>query len=132
MQFLPADYAIGAIAVVLAVLGLLRGLSGSLAFVAASAVALFAGSFGWELSAAFTAVTWQRVIAVLVATLLVFALVRIVVRRLVNGMLDQPADAIFGLLAGLGVAAFLVLAWARSGLYAEYSRLVQEVAAHVR
>ena len=132
MQLLIADYAIGAIAVALAVLGLIRGLSGSLAFAAASAMAVCAGSFGWEYTAAFTAVTWQRVCAELVATLLVFALVRIVVRRLVNGLLDQPADAIFGFLAGLGIAALLVFAWARSGLFVEYSRLVQEVASYVR
>ena len=132
MQLLPADYALGAAAAVLAVLGLFRGLSGTLAFAAASAMAVFAGSFGWEYSAAFTAVTWQRAGGVLVATLLVFAIVRIVVRRLVHGMLDQPADAIFGLLTGLGLAALLVFAWARSGLFLEYSRLVQEVASHVR
>ena len=132
MQLLPADYAIGAVAVVMAFLGLFRGFSGTLAFAAASAAAMLVGSFGWTLSASFTDVAWQRAGGVLVAALLAFALVRIVVKRIVNGMLAQPSDAIFGMLAGLAITALLVLAWAWSGVYLEYSRLVQEVASHVR
>ena len=132
MDFLPADYAIVAVAVVMAVLGLLRGLSGTLAFAAASSLAVFVASFGWTCSAAFTDVVWQRAGGVLLATLLSFALVRAVVKRLVNGMLSQPSDAVFGMLAGLAISALLVLAWASSGMYVEYSRLVQEVASHVR
>ena len=132
MQLLPADYAICAIAVVMAVMGLFRGLSGTLAFAAASAAALFAASFGWVYSASLTEVTWQRAGGVLLAALLAFALVRVVVKKLVNGMLAQPSDAIFGMVAGLLIAALLVFAWAWSGMYPEYSRLVQEVASHVR
>lgn len=132
MELLAADYCIGALAVVMAVLGLFRGLSGTLAFAAASAAGLFVASFGWSYSATLTAVTWQRAGGVLLASLLSFALVRIVVKRLVGGMLAQPSDAIFGMLAGVAIAALVVLAWAWSGMYVEYSRVVQEVAAHVR
>ena len=116
----------------MAVLGLFRGFSGTLAFAAASAAGLFVASFGWAYSAAFTAVAWQRAAGVALATLLSFALVRIIVKRVVNGMLAQPSDAIFGMLTGLAMAALLVLAWAWSGVYVEYSCLVQEVASHVR
>ena len=126
MEFLVADYCIGAVAVVMAVLGLFRGFSGTLAFAAASAAGLFVASFGWAYSATLTAVTWQRVGGVLFVSLLAFALVRIVVK------LAQPSDAIFGMLAGVAIAALVVLAWAWSGMYVEYSRVVQEVAAHVR
>ena len=44
MEFLTADYCIGAVAVVMAVLGLFRGLSSTLAFAAASAAGLFVAS----------------------------------------------------------------------------------------
>ena len=132
MQLLPADYAICAVAVVMAVLGLFRGLSGTLAFAAASAAALFVVSFGWAYSAGVTSVVWQRAGVVLLAVLVAFAFVRIIVKKFVNGMLAQPSDAIFGMLAGLAMSALLVLAWAWSGVHAEYSRLVQEVAVHVR
>ena len=116
----------------MAVLGLFRGLSGMIAFTSASAASLFTASFGWAYSASLTDVVWQRAAGVLAAALLAFALVRMVVKRLVNGMLTQPSDAIFGLLAGVAVTALLVLVWAWSGVYVEYSRLVQEVASHVR
>ena len=132
MEFLTADYCIGAVAVVMAVLGLFRGLSGTLAFAAASAAGLFVASFGWSYSATLTAVAWQRWGGVLLASLLAFALVRIVVKRLVGGMLAQPSDAIFGMLTGVAIAVLVVLAWAWSGMFVEYSRIVQEVAAHVR
>ena len=132
MQLLPADYAIVAVAAVMAVLGLFRGLSGTVAFAAATAAAVFAASFGWAYSAGLTTVFWQRAGGVLLGALLVFAVVRMVVRKLVNGMLAQPSDAIFGMLAGLAVTALLVLVWARSGVYAEYSSLVREVAPYVR
>ena len=132
MELLPADYALCAIAVVMAVTGLFRGFSGSLAFVAAFAAAVFAAAFGWTCSASFTAVAWQRVAGVALATLLTFGIVRIVVKKIVNGILSQPSDAIFGMLTGLVMALMLVLAWAWSGIFVEYSRLVQGVAAYVR
>ena len=43
---------------------------------------------------------WGRVVAVLALGLVVFGLVRLVVRKLVAGLLAQPADAIFGFLTG--------------------------------
>ena len=84
MQLLPADYAICAITVVLAVVGLFRGLSGMLAFAAASAAAMSVASFGWVYSAVYTDVTWQRAAGVLVAVLLAYGIVRLVVKRLVT------------------------------------------------
>ena len=132
MEFFVADYCIGAVAVVMAVLGLIRGFSGTLAFAAASAAGLFAASFGWLYSALLTVVAWQRVGVVMIASLISFALVRKIVKKLVGRMLTQPSDAIFGMLTGVAIVALAVLAWAWSGMYIEYSRIVQEVAAHVR
>ena len=130
--FLPADYALCGITIVMAVLGLFRGFSGTLGFVLGAIAALFAASFGWTYSASLTAVAWQRGAGVLVATLLAFGLVRIVVKKLVNGLLAQPSDAIFGLLIGAALGVLILVAWACSGAYLEHSTLAQKAAAYVR
>lgn len=131
LELLPADYAICAAAFVIAVLCAIRGLSGLVAFAAATAVAGAFATFGWPYSASFTSVVWQRAAGVSLASLLVFGIVRAISRKFVNGMLAQPADAIFGFLFGVALSAALVLAWALSGLYPGYSAIVREVAARV-
>ncbi|MBO7683569.1 MAG: hypothetical protein J6T51_02450 [Kiritimatiellae bacterium] len=132
MQFLPADYVLGGLMAAMAVTGLFCGFSGTLAFLLATSVAALTAGFGWTLSASLSASAWIRAVGVLVATLLAFGLVRLVVKKTVNGILSQPADAIFGMLAGAVAGALLVVAWARSGMYLEYSSLAREVAAYVR
>ena len=130
--FLPADYALCGITIVMAVLGLFRGFSGTLGFVLGAIAALFTASFGWTYSASLTAVVWQRGAGVLVATLLAFGLVRLIVKKLVNGLLAQPSDAIFGLLIGAALGVLILVAWACSGVYLEYSTLAKEASAYVR
>lgn len=132
MQLLPADYALMAVAAVAALIGLVRGLSGTIAFALASIAALFVASFGWPLSAQFTAVAWQRIGAVALATLVVFGLVRWISRCTVNKILSQPSDAIFGFLAGAAMGVLPLFAWAWSGMFLEYSCLAREVAGYVR
>ena len=117
MELLPADYAICAAMLVSAVLGAIRGLSGVVAFAAATVAAVFAASFGWPYSETLTGVVWQRAVGVGLATLLVFGIVRAIARKFVNGMLAQPADAIFGFLFGAALCAAIVLAWAWGALY---------------
>lgn len=131
-NFLTADWVLCGFTVVMAVLGLFRGFSGTLGFVAGAAAASFAASIGWAYSTEFTDVAWQRGVGVLVATLLTFGLVRIVVKKLVNGLLAQPTDAIVGCLIGAAVGVLLLVAWAHSGAYLEYSYLAGEVAGYVR
>ena len=130
--FQPADYALCGITVVMAVLGLFRGGSGTLGFVLGVIAAAAVGSFGWAYSASFTDVAWQRGAGVLVVTLLVFGIVRFIVKKLVNGLLAQPSDAIFGFLVGAALGVLMLAAWAYSGAYLEYSTLAREVSAYVR
>ena len=132
MDFLPADYALGGLALVMAVTGLFRGLSGTLAFLLATVIAALATGFCWPLSATLSGVVWIRAAVVLVVALLVFGIVRLVVKKIVNGLLAQPADAIFGMFAGVLAVALLVAAWAWSGMYLEYSSLARGVADYVR
>ena len=130
--FQPADYILCGLTIVMAVLGIFRGFSGTLGFVLAAIAATLTATFGWSLSASFTEVTWQRAGAVLVATLLAFGLVRMIVKKLVNGLLAQPSDAILGFLIGAALGVLVLVAWAHSGLYTEYSHLAKELSAYVR
>lgn len=132
MELLPADYALCGLTLVLAVTGLFRGFSGTLAFVLATASAVFAGMFGWAYSASFTPEIWMRAAGTAVGTLLVFGLVRLLVKKFVNGLLAQPSDAVFGMAIGALCGAVVLVAWAYSGLYPEYSNLVRVVAPYVR
>ena len=132
MQLLPADYVLGGVTVAMAVLGLFRGFSGTLAFFIAVAVAVLAATFGWPYSASFTPVVWMRAAGTLVGTLLVFGIVRLLVKKLVNGLLSQPSDAIFGFLIGVAFGGLLLLGWVLSGFHLEYSALATELAAYVR
>ena len=118
-DFQLADYALCATAVIMAVTGLFRGFSGSLAFFAAVATAVFA----WPQSADFTDVMWMRAGGVLVSSLLVFGIVRVIVKKTVNGLLAQPTDALMGFLTGAAFALLILAAWAFSGVYLEYSTL---------
>ena len=131
-NFQLADWLFCAFAVVMATLGLFRGFSGTLGFVLALATAGAVATFGWPLSADLTPVVWQRAAGLLVATLVAFGIVRLVVKKLVNGLLAGPSDALFGLLVGGGIAALVLTAWAWSGFHLEYSYLAQSVAAYVR
>ena len=130
-EFQVADYVLCGVTIVAAVTGLFRGFSGTLAFALATAAASLCGSFGWSYSATMTDVAWQRGAGVLVATLLTFGIVRLVVKKLVNGLLSQPSDAIFGGLVGAGLGAASVVVWAYSGLFTEYSSLVRTVASYI-
>ena len=128
---LPGDWALGAIALTLAVMGIFRGFSGSLSFVAASASATTAAMFFWGYLTRWDMQTWVRGAITLTLSLLVFGLIRTIVKRFVHGLLAQPADAIFGFVVGLVVSAIVILAWAASGIGLEYSNIVREVSQHV-
>ena len=127
-DFQIADYVLCGLTLVMAVTGLFRGFSGTLAFALAVAGAAFVATFGWSYSASFTVVAWMRAAGTLVATLLAFGFIRMIVRKLVNGLLAQPSDALFGLLIGASFGVLLLAAWAYSGLFLEFSFLATRAA----
>lgn len=130
--FHPADYVLCGLTLMMAVTGLFRGFSGTLAFALATAAAVLAGVFGWAYSASFTPVVWMRGAGTLVGALLTFGFVRMLVRKLVGGLLAQPSDALFGFLIGASFGVLLLLAWAHAGIYLDYSTLATEAAQYVR
>ena len=87
--------------------------------------------FSWGYLTRWDMQTWVRGAITLTIALLVFGLIRAFVKKIVNGLLAQPADSIFGFLVGLLLGALLILAWAISGVGHEYSNIVREVAVHV-
>ncbi len=129
MALLPGDYVVGGITATLALLGLFRGFSGILAFLVASVASAAVSVFGWDFAATYLPNLWARGAAVLVAALLTFCLARVIVKKSVNGCLAQPSDSFFGLAVGVLTGGLLLVAWAYTGYYTEYSTLATEVIA---
>lgn len=123
MSLQPADYAFTGLATIMAVAGLFRGFSGTVAFVAATAASASATALGWTNSVRWFEPVWQRIAVTCAAAVVAFGVVRFAVKKSVNGLLAQPSDAFFGFLCGVLGAALLLAAWAYSGLYIEYSSL---------
>jgi len=109
-DFFPADYVIGIATLAAGVLGIFGGFSGALAFGAGLVSAGVGGKFAHRLLVDFFSAEWAVLLATLIVALLAFGLARLVVKRVVKGLLAQPADAIFGsLVAALTGAALSIL-----------------------
>lgn len=132
MELLPADYIVGGLIVVTAVLGLFRGFSGTLAFFVACACAVAVAMACWPFSETLTETMWIRGGVTLVTTLVSFGLTRLAVKKLVNGLLAQPTDAILGALLGAAFGVAVLVGWAYSGFHLEYSNLATQTAAYLR
>ena len=128
---LPGDWALGALTLTFAVTGIFRGFSGALSFVAAGATSTVAAMFFWGYLTRWEMPVWAHGAITLALSLVVFGIVRALVKKMVNGLLAQPADSIFGFLLGLLMGALIILVWAVSGVGHEYSNIVREVAGHV-
>ena len=103
MELSVLDYVVAAVSIGFAVAGLFIGFSGALGMLAGGVAAAVVGKLAWALSAGFLSEDWLRAIAVLVASLLSFGLVRLVVKKVAHGLVAQPADGILG-----AVTAFVV------------------------
>jgi len=110
MTFHTADYVLAAATLVAAILGLFGGFSGALGFCAGVVAAALVGRFGFAVIGAYVTTRWLAGLALLAATLLAFGLARVIVKRVVKGLLAQPADAIFGSLVAALTGAALALA----------------------
>lgn len=105
MELLTTDYVILAIALVGAVVGLFVGFSGALAFLVATVAAGGAASFAWPRLVAEFPTTGMRGLVVAIGALVIFGIVRYLIKRFVYGIVAQPGDAIFGAVTS-AVAAF--------------------------
>ena len=132
-----AEYVILAATLGAAVIGLFIGFSGSLAFLAGSLAAGTVARFGWTMAVAVIPNVWARGIAVTVAALLAFGIVRWIVKKTVYGFVAQPGDAIFGALVagavGFCISAGSILILAAFGLIdnASVPAILSELLQHV-
>ena len=101
-----------------------------------TAAAAAAGTFAFPMLASEIANVWVRGAAVGLGGLIIFGLVRLIVKKLVHGLVAQPGDAIFGSLTA-AVSSFAVassVVWLLGTLTGEWafaSSLLQKVLACV-
>ena len=145
MELMPLDFALAGLAVLLAGIGLFRGLSGELGSLAGFAAASGAGFFligfarvcaeavGFGQYAATAAYVVDFVFA-----LVAFGLVRWIVAKFVSVMVPQPTNAFLGMVSGLlksAVAIGLLAGFGlmqpgtySTGFFATHSTVVRMVA----
>ena len=132
MELLPADYILLGFAFLAMIAGGVCGLSGMVAFASALGLSVFSAFMLWPFALERFNSHWAAALAVFVAAILVYAIVRVILKKTVNFMMSQPSDSILGMLVGLVLALGIVYAWARIGFFAEHSSIVTGVAAYVR
>lgn len=102
------DYTLLTISCLLVILGLFRGASGIFSFVAATIISIAAGIIVWPYALSLSDQTSVRYLIVIVGSLVAFGFIRVVVKKVVNGLLSQPADSIFGFLTGAAASLMLL------------------------
>ena len=107
MALAIADYVILGATLVTAIFGLFGGFSGALAFLAGVGAATASVRFGWSWLESRIATPWLLGLAALGIALVAFGIARLIVKKTVNRILAQPADAIFGAIVS-AVAGFAV------------------------
>lgn len=132
MPFQPVDYVLVGVTVLVATLGLFRGLSGLFAFLVGTAHALAGAVHGWNGFLACIESPWLRAGAAVVVFIVLFGVVRYAVKLIAGKLLSQPSDSIFGVVVGLLCGGFLLWSLAGNEYLRGYSYLAQEVHAHVR
>lgn len=105
-----ADYVISAVVLVAAILGVFGGFSGALGFLSGLVAAGGAVRFGYGFFIGYFTSAWAAYLALLAAALLAFGIVRLIVRKIVHGLLAQPADAVFGALTAAVAGGAVALA----------------------
>lgn len=127
-RLLMLDWVFLAVAILFSVTGAFRGLSGTIAFVAAFLAALASYFCFWPLSADFIVSVPLRAVAVFAVLLVIFGIVRLVLKRTINVLIAQPSDSVFGFLAGFMLAFAALFVWVRSGIHLEYSYIATQLA----
>ncbi len=129
-NLLPADFVILAFALVIAITGLFRGISGTIGFILGASAGIGTIVFGWDMTQAYFDSLLVRVVVIGLIALLLFGLVRLVFTKFIHCLVAQPGDAIFGFFSGLLLGAALFAAWAWLGLGLEYSFIASAIKAY--
>lgn len=121
------DYILLALSCFFVIMGLFRGASGFFSFISATIVSATVALTSWPIVCGYINSAWIRVLAIIVLVLLAYGAVRCLVGWLVNKLLAQPADAIFGMVLGAVLGALLIYIAANTALIREYSVIAREV-----
>lgn len=121
------DYILLALLCFFVIMGLFRGASGFFSFISATIVSATVALTSWPIVCGYTNSAWIRVLAIIVLVLLAYGVVRCLVGWLVNKLLAQPADAIFGMVLGAVLGALLIYIAANTALIREHSVIAREV-----
>ena len=103
----PLDYILLALSCFFVLLGVVRGASGIFSFLVGIIFSGAAVIFFWPTLESLIAQQPVRYLVACVGALLFFGGVRVIVRKVLNDILDQPADMIFGLAAGVVIAVLM-------------------------
>jgi uncharacterized membrane protein required for colicin V production len=130
-KLLILDWLFIAIALIFSITGAFRGLSGTIAFVAAFSVSLASYYYFWPLSSEYFDSVPVRILVVMAVLLIVFGIVRLILKKTINVLISQPSDSIFGFLTGFALAFAILFVWVRSNLYLEFSYIATQLAQYL-
>ena len=119
MQLQVADYIYLVAAAFFVIAGLFRGLSGFFAFVAA----LVASAALWPVICLKFGDVFLRSAVTAVGAILVFGIVRFVVKFVLRKIISQPSDSIVGMVFALALSAAFLYVASSSPIVREYSSL---------
>lgn len=126
------DYILLAVSCFFVIMGLFKGASGLFSFVTATITSVSASILLWPyIAARFPQLSVKYVVAIVVG-LIIFGLIRIIVRKIVNGLLGQPADAIFGFVLGVLTSALLIYIASNIPYARSVSRIAHEADAIIK
>ncbi len=123
----PLDYIFLALSCFFMLLGVVRGASGIFAFLVGIVISAAAVIFFWPTLESVIAQQPVRYLVACVGALLFFGGVRVIVRKVLNDILDQPADMIFGLVSGVVIAILMFYIAVNISMARENSFIVHEM-----
>lgn len=123
----PIDYILLAFSCFFVILGAIRGASGIFSFLVGIVFSCAAVIFLWPTLESFVVQQPVRYLVACVGALLFFGGVRVIVRKVVNDILDQPADMIFGIVSGVVIAVLMFYISVNISTVRENSFIVHEM-----
>lgn len=123
MQLQVADYIYLVAAAFFVIAGLFRGLSGFFAFVAALVASAALSFYFWPVICLKFGDVFLRSAVTAVGAILVFGIVRFVVKFVLRKIISQPSDSIVGMVFALVLSAAFLYVASSSPIVREYSSL---------
>ena len=131
MQLQVADYVFLLAATLFVIAGLFRGLSGFFAFVAALVASTVVSISLWPLICLSFADVFVRGAVAAVGAIIVFGIVRFLVKFILRKIISQPSDSIVGMVFALLLSVALLYVASASAIVREHSALSTLLSHHL-